>query len=234
VGTSAVILVGCVTALFATIPAAADEPQVESTQQIVQAMAPPGEAPPATPHDEATTELRERPRRPGLVVETTVGMLGFAGNFRHVSPPAYWVHGQVGYELTRGVMVYVDSEAAWTDTSESQQEADTLPVVLWGFGGGIRGTIHATERVAVYAQAGAGAFAADVKHDELTVLGFRNAESINPSAGARIGIEWYQMDRHLALAAACGARYAEGFARVVGTGDLPLVWDAGLSLRYTF
>jgi hypothetical protein len=228
------MLVGCVTALFATIPAAAEEPQVDSSQQIVVAVAPPGEAQAAPPHDEASTELRERPRRPGLVVETTVGMLGFAGNFRHVSPPAYWVHGQVGYELTRGFMVYVDGEGGWTDTSESLQEADALAVVLWGFGGGLRGTIHATDRVAVYVQGGVGAFAADVKHDELTVLGFRNAESINPSAGARVGVEWYQIDRHLALAAACGARYAEGFARVVGPSDLPLIWDAGLSLRYTF
>jgi hypothetical protein len=88
--------------------------------------------------------------------------------------------------------------------------------------------------VAVYGQGDLGAFAADVKHDQLTVLGFRKAESVNPSVGARIGIEWYQVDRHLALCAAGGGRYAEGFARVVGPTDLPLMWDAGLSLRYTF
>lgn len=233
-GKSAVVQVGCVAAFFVTIPAAADEHHADSSQPIVDSIAAAPESDGAPPRDDVTAELHARPRRPGVVVEATVGVLGFAGNFRHVSPPAYWVHGQVGYELTRGIMIFVDGETGWTDTSESLEEADTLPVVLWGFGGGVRGTVHASERVAAYLQGGVGAFAADVKHDELTVLGFRNAESINPSAGARVGIEWYQMDRHLALAAAGGARYAEGFARVVGPSDLPLIWDAGLSLRYTF
>jgi hypothetical protein len=231
VGKSAVILIGGVL-LFAADASAADEPQLDITPQ--QILAQPTSEREAPARDEATEGLQVRPRRPGLVLESTLGVLGFAGNFRHVAPPAYWVRGQIGYEFTRGVMVYVDGEAGWTDTSESLEEADTLPVVLWGFGGGLRGTVHASERIAVYLQGEIGALAADVKHDELTVLGFRNAESINPSAGARIGIEWYQMDRHLALALSGGARYAEGFARVVGPTDLPLMWDAGLSLRYTF
>jgi hypothetical protein len=232
VGKSAVILVGGVL-LLAADASAADEPQLDITpQQILAQPISEREAPSA--RDEATEGLQERPRRPGLVLESTLGVLGFAGNFRHVAPPAYWVRGQLGYEVTRGLMLYADGEAGWTDTSESQEEANTLPVVLWGFGGGLRGTVHVSERVAVYLQGDIGALAADVKHDELTVLGFRNAESINPSAGGRIGIEWYQMDRHLALALAGGARYAEGFARVVGPTDLPLLWDAGLSLRYTF
>ena len=42
-----------------------------------------------------------RPRRKGLVLESTLGVLGFAGQFRHVAPPAYWLHAQLGYEVSR-------------------------------------------------------------------------------------------------------------------------------------
>jgi hypothetical protein len=232
VGKSAVLRVGGATLLFVARASLADEAQVDITPQ--QILGQPSTERQVATHDEPTEGLQERPRHPGLVLESTLGVLGFAGNFRHVAPPAYWVRGQLGYEVTRGLMVYADGEAGWTDTSESQEEANTFAVVLWGFGGGLRGTVHWSERVAIYAEGEVGALTADVIHDELTVLGFRNAESLNPSAGARVGIEWYQLDRHLALAATGGARYAVGFAKVVGPTDLPLMWDAGLSLRYTF
>jgi hypothetical protein len=194
--------------------------------------APPPE--PAPPVDQATEAPPERPRPQGLVVESTLGVLGFAGAFRHVAPPAYWFHGQLGYELTRGLMVFAGGDLGFSDTSESQVEANTYTVPLWGVGGGLRGTVHTSERVALYAQGELGLFAAAVKHDELTGLGFRNAEGAKPSGGARLGIEWYQTDRHLALCAVGGGRYAGGFAKVVGPTDLPLMWDAGVSLRYGF
>jgi hypothetical protein len=216
-------------AIFTASPSRAEEPQLDISPETLEARPPPA---PAT--DSATEGPPERPRRPGIVLGSTLGVLGFAGNFRHVAPPAYWLHGQLGYEVTRGVLLYVGGDLAWTDTSESQAEANALAVVMWGFGGGVRGTVYFNERIAGYAEAEVGALTADVKHDELTVLGFRNAENVNPAAGGRLGIEWYQMDRHLALYVAGGARYAEGFARVVGPSDFPLVWDAGLGVRYTF
>src|SRR5580658_878255 len=110
VGKSAVILVGGVL-LFAADASAADEPQLDITPQ--QLLAQPSSEREAPTRDEATEGLQERPRRPGLVLESTLGVLGFAGNFRHVAPPAYWVRGQLGYEVTRGLMLYVDGEAGW-------------------------------------------------------------------------------------------------------------------------
>ena len=97
-----------------------------------------------------------------------------------------------------------------------------------------RATIRATDRVAFYAQGEVGALTADVPHDSLGVLGFPNAESLKLAYGARLGVEWYQVDRHMALFVAGGARYAQGFAKVIGPADLPLLWDAGAGLRYTF
>ena len=66
------------------------------------------------------------------------------------------------------------------------------------------------------------------------ILGYHDAESLNPQYGGRVGAEWYMVDRHVALSAQGGARDATGFAELVGPTDLPLVWDASVGLRYTF
>lgn len=189
-------------------------------------------------HDDAAEDLTKppppRPRRQGLVLEQALGVLGFGGQFRHVAPPAVWTRGQLGYEVLRWLMVYGEAEIAFTDTSEAQSESSSRAFPIWGFGGGLRATVHATDRFAAYGQLELGALEADVPHDALTVLGFRKAESLNASFAARIGVEWYQMDRHLALFAALGGRDATGFAKVVGPSDFPIMWDASAGLRYTF
>ncbi len=71
-------------------------------------------------------------------------------------------------------------------------------------------------------------------HDSLAILGFRNAETLGAAFGARVGVEWYQIDRHMALIAQIGARDALGFAKVASTGDTPIMWDAAVGLSYTF
>jgi hypothetical protein len=174
-----------------------------------------------------------RPRHKGLVLESTLGVLGFAGQFRHVAPPAYWLHGQLGYELLRWLMLFGEGEVAFTDTSESEDESHTRAFPLWGFGAGARATIHASDRVAVFGQGQVGALTAYVPHNTLTVLGYRKAESLQLALGGRLGVEWYQADRHLALCVQIGARDAQGFAKL-GSSDVPLMWDGAAGLRYTF
>jgi hypothetical protein len=105
---------------------------------------------------------------------------------------------------------------------------------MWGFGGGARGTVHASDRVAFYTQAEVGLLTSLVAHGALAILGYRNAESLNPQFGARAGAEWYQVDRHMALTVSVGGRLAEGFSKTGGQADTPLMWDASLGLRYTF
>jgi hypothetical protein len=199
--------------------------------------------PPAPVATEAPTDLGgaaiaeappPRPRRKGLVLESTLGVLGFAGQFRHVAPPAYWLHAQLGYEVTSWLMLFGEGELGFTQTSESQDESHTKAFSLWGVGGGARATFHATPRVGFFVQGAIDGLVADVPHNALTVLGFRNAESLGLSLGARVGVEWYQIDRHLALTAQLGGRDATGFAKVAAGGDTPLMWDAALGLRYTF
>jgi len=200
-------------------------PEGKTSEPDTTLPTPPPEAPPPPP------------RHKGLVLETTAGMLGFAGQFRHVSPPAFWIHGQLGYEIFRWLMVFGESELAYTDTSEAQDESSSIAFPLFGFGGGVRGTLHFTERVAAFLQGDVGALEAMVPEGSLGNLGFANAESLNVYFGGRIGIEWYQLDRHLALIAQGGVRDATGFSKSelgLATSDTPLMWDAALGLRYTF
>jgi hypothetical protein len=200
-------------------------PEGKTSEPDTTLPAPPPEVPPG------------RPRHKGVVVETTAGMLGFAGQFRHVAPPAPWLHGQVGYEIFRWLMVFGESELALTDTSEAETESQSMGVPIFAFGGGVRGTLHITERVALFLQGDLGEMEAMVPQGSLALLGFANAESLNLYFGGRVGFEWYQVDRHLALVAQGGLRDAQGFQMkqaFVPTSDTPLMWDAALGLRYTF
>jgi hypothetical protein len=200
-------------------------PEGKTSEPDTTLPAPPAEAPPV------------RPRHKGIVVESTIGMLAFAGQFRHVSPPAVWLHGQVGYEIFNWLMVFGESELALTDTSEAQSESQSMGFPIFGFGGGARGTIHMSERVALFLQGDLGEMEAMVPQGSLAGLGFGNAENFNLYFGGRVGVEWYQIDRHMALVAQGGVRDAQGFAKseaFVPANDTPLMWDAGLGLRYTF
>jgi hypothetical protein len=104
---------------------------------------------------------------------------------------------------------------------------------MWGIGAGARAGVHFSERVAVFVQGEVGALTASVPHDALAYLGFRGAESLGAQFGARVGVEWYQKDRHLALCAQGGPRIAQGFSKSLDS-TLPLMWDAAIGLRYTF
>jgi hypothetical protein len=181
----------------------------------------PPEAPPPLPH------------KKGLVLESSLGVLGFGGQFRHVAPMAPWLHLTLGYEFFNWLMAYAEGELAYTDTSIAEDPSKAYAFPILGFGGGLRGTAHFTERFAAFVQGGLGALKADVPKQALFILGFRDAESFNAYFGARVGVEWYQIDRHFALGVGGGVRDATGFAKVSGS-DTPLMWDASATIRYTF
>jgi hypothetical protein len=218
-------------------PPAANPPGLPPDLQIDIATTPPEGK--VTPEGPTEAELEAgppmRPRHKGLVLESTLGVLGFAGQFRHVAPPAYWLHGQLGYEVIPWLMVFGEAELAFTDTSESVGSFNVRAFPIWGFGAGARATFHATDRVAFFVQGSVDGLTAIVPHAALAVYGFRNAESLNLSLGLRVGVEWYQIDRHYALCAQVGARDAQGFGKqLLVSSDFPLMWDAAVGLRYTF
>ncbi|MBN9161387.1 MAG: hypothetical protein J0I07_10515 [Myxococcales bacterium] len=184
--------------------------------------APAPEAPPPPPYKKT------------LVLDSTVGAIGFLGEFGKVAPPGPWMHVQLGYELLRWLMLYGEGELAFTDTSNRQAAPNTRTFPLLGFGGGARFTIRFTERVGVYAQGGFGMLKADIATNALGILGFRDAESLGVYVGGRLGVEWFQINRHFALGLNAGMRTAQGFAKLGAGTDTPLMLDGGASLRYAF
>lgn len=176
-----------------------------------------------------------RPRHKGVVLESTLGVLGFAGQFRHLAPPAYWMHAQLGYELLSWLMLFGEGELGLTDTTESQDASRSRAFPVWGVGGGARASVKIKD-FGAFVQGSVGALTASVPHGALSYLGFKSAESLGAQFGGRVGVEWYQTDRHLALTAQGGPRIAQGFSKsAAGSAkDLPLLWDTALGLRYTF
>jgi hypothetical protein len=183
---------------------------------------PPAEAPPP------------RPWSKGIVVEGSLGVLGYMGAFRRLAPPAFFQRVQVGYELFEWLLVYGGGELAFTDTSVGQDESKSRAFPIWGFDGGARFTVRPTPRVGIFAQGSIGLMKADVPANSLAVIGFPDTESLHLFFGGRLGVEWYQIDHHLAFGLVGGPRLATGFERSYGRGDTPLMWDAALTLRYGF
>lgn len=183
------------------------------------------DAPPEAPPPQAY--------RKGLVLDSSLGAHGFTGKFGAVAPPGFWLHTQLGYELFRWFMLFAEGDLYFTDTSRTQDPTKSRAFPMFGFGLGPRFTVRVTERVGLYAQGSLGAMKADVPNNAFRILGFGDAESLGLYFGGRLGVEWYQIDRHLAFGLSVGLRDATNFKRTIGD-DLPLMWDGGVSLRYTF
>jgi hypothetical protein len=214
------------------LAAAADTQPAPTNEQIVAAVnapTPPGPTPPQA--EEAPPPL---PRHHGVVVESSLGALGFLGQFRHLAPTAPWLRTLVGYEVVSWFMPLVEAELAFTDTSVADDPSKVRAFPIFGFFGGGRFTLHFTERFAGFAQGTLGLMKADVPNNAFAILGYSGAERLGTSFGGRVGLEWYQVDRHMALGIAGGLRDAGGFAETTVPSDNGLMWDAARTLRYTF
>ncbi len=203
-----------------TSPGSTTAGAAASTESILPVA--PAEAPPPPP------------RKKGFVLEQSLGALGFIGRFRQVAPTAYWLRTQFGYEPLNWLMVFLSGELAFTDTSMLEDPTRTRAFAIFGFGAGARFTAHLTERFALFGQFDLGGMKADVASNALAVIGYRNAETLSAVVGGRIGLEWYQVNRHLALGVLGGLRSASGFKKDTAQDDSALLWDAAATLRYTF
>jgi hypothetical protein len=216
--------------------ARAEEPPPPTPEQIAAAVKADasGTAAPVAPREEEEAGPPALPRHKGIVLESSLGGLVFLGRFRQVAPPAPWFHAQLGYELFPFLMLFGEGELAFTDTSVAEDASKARAFPMFGFGGGARITVHVSDRVALYAQGALGALKADIATNGLANVGFRDAESLGLTVGARGGVEYYQMDRHFALGLAAGIRDAKGFAKSGPQSDAPLMLDAAAAIRYTF
>lgn len=161
-------------------------------------------------------------------------MLAYLGAFRRLAQPAFFQRIQAGYELFNWLMIFAGGEFAFTDTSVGQDASKARAFPIWGFDGGARLTMRPIDRLGIFLQGDVGLMKADVPANALAVLGYPDTEQLRPYFGGRVGLEWYQLDRHLSFGLAAGPRLATGFKRNYGAGDTPLMWDAALTLRYTF
>jgi hypothetical protein len=223
----ALIFAGIVTPLVGGEAMAADaEVKAEakpSEPASLDATPAPPEAPPPPPY------------KKGVVLDSSIGVLGFAGQFAHVAPPGPWMHTQLGYEIFRWLMLFGEGELAFTDTSRAQDESKRRAFPIFGFGGGVRFTVPIGERFGIFLQGNGGFLKADTPKNALGLLGYRTAEVLGLYYGGRLGVEWYQIDRHFALGLNGGARLANGFkTQAPGKSDTPLLWEGAADLRYTF
>jgi hypothetical protein len=178
--------------------------------------------------DQEVTE--PAPRRHGLVIEGSVGALGHLGNMRDVSPVSPWFRLQVGYELLDWLMVYGQGDVTLSSTSLASRPPEPRSYALFGGAGGARLTWAAFHAVSFYLQGEAGL--SSVSQDVLATYGYPEADRLEPFAGGALGVEWYQLSPHYALAVSGGARdYFAGFERIHGSRP-PWVWFSSVSIRY--
>jgi len=172
------------------------------------------------------------PRHHGFVVESGIGALGQLGEMKHTSPVAPWFHLQVGYEPLRFLMVFVEGDLVLSNTSYAPPPPPQRTYALWGFGGGLRGTAKVSNRVGLYLQGSAGG--AQVTSDVLAIYGYEDADKLNLYLAGELGVEWYQISPHWALAVHGGVRDYIGTFKREFSDQPPLAWVSGLGLRYTF
>ena len=103
---------------------------------------------------------------------------------------------------------------------------------LYGGGGGLRFTVKPTDCVGIYAQGSLGV--ARVNEDVLYIYGYRNADQWGLDDGGELGLEWYQVNPHYALALHGGMRNYQAVLGRYCSGEQALAWTGGASLRYVF
>jgi hypothetical protein len=170
------------------------------------------------------------PRRHGVVIEGSVGALGHLGDMRHVSPIAPWFRLQLGYELLDWLMLYGAADVALSSTSYAQRPPEKRGYALFGASAGARVAWQPVSVLGFYLQADAGLSSVD--QDVLATYGYADADRLRPFVGGMLGIEWFQVSPHYALALYGGARdYVQNFERRNGSRP-PIAWVAGLAIRY--
>lgn len=173
------------------------------------------------------------PRKKGLVLDSRIGVFGFTGELAQLATTAPYASLQLGYEIFDWLMVFGQAELALTTTGgDGKTRKRAFPI--FGFGGGVRVTVHVTPRVALFLAPGIGAIVADVPERALAIYGYQDLESLGLSLNGRLGLEWYAVNRHFALGISGGPRFAPSLAKTAANASPGLAWDVGAGIRYTF
>jgi hypothetical protein len=172
------------------------------------------------------------PRRKGFVLESSAGVLGQLGDLKHVAPTAPWFGLRFGFEPLRWLMVFAEGDLFISDTSYAAQPPPPRTFAFWSAGAGLRFTLRPVDVIGIYLQASGGVGCAT--DDVLEIYGYEHADEVGLYGGGELGVEWYQVNPHLALALHGGVRaYPRTLQREFDT-KAPLAWLSGAALRYTF
>lgn len=172
------------------------------------------------------------PRKSGFVLESSIGVLGQLGHLKNITPTAPWFGLRFGYEPLRWLMVFAETDLFVASTSYARQPPPPRSFVFWNVGAGLRLTIKPTDRIGVYLQGSVGVGRAT--EDVLELYGYQHAEELGMYGGGELGVEWYQVNPHLALALHGGIRDYPRALKRDRDQQPPLTWLSGLGLRYTF
>lgn len=193
--------------------------------------------PGGTPADKGGTPAEEQPlpapRRHGFVLESGVGFVTQVGSLAHITPTAPDFELRFGYEFLTWLMPFIEADIAFANTSYASEPPPPRSYFHFAAGGGARFTLPVGRILAVFAQGSLG-LAAISEQNVLSIYGFPDADEPNLYLDGRIGLEWYQVNPHLALGVHGGLRsYGQGLTRERG-GDAPLAVLASANLRYAF
>jgi hypothetical protein len=172
------------------------------------------------------------PRKKGFVLESSIGVMGQLGHLKNITPTAPWFGLRFGYEPLRWLMVFAESDLFVASTTYAKQPPPPRSFVFWSVGAGVRLTLKPTDRIGVYVQGSLGVGRAT--EDVLELYGYQHAEELGLYESAELGVEWYQVSPHLALAVHGGIRDYPRALKRDRDEQPPLTWLSGLALRYTF
>lgn len=169
------------------------------------------------------------PRHRGVVVEAGSGAAFPLGALRHVSPPSPWFQFHVGYEPTTWFMALVNADFTLANTSYAARPPEPRTYAHYAFGAGARFQLVLAERFGAHAQLELGA--SEVSEEVLGPYGYTSADSLNFHYGARVGLEWLQINPHLALGLQGTFRNYPGLDRA-NDSDPPTTAIVAAVLRY--
>jgi hypothetical protein len=172
------------------------------------------------------------PRKKGFVLESSVGVMGQVGHLKHITPNAPWFGLHFGYEPLRALMVFVETDLFVASTSYAHQPPPPRSFAFWNVGGGVRLTLKPTDRFGVYIQGSLGGGRAT--EDVLKLYGYQHANELGFYQSAELGLEWYQVNPHLALVAHGGIRNYPRTLTRDRESQPPMTWLGAGGLRYTF
>jgi hypothetical protein len=145
------------------------------------------------------------PRKKGFVLESSIGVMGQVGHLKHITPNAPWFGLRFGFEPLRWLMVFVESDLFVASTSYAHPPPSPRSFAFWNGGAGFRLTVRPVDYIGVYLQ-----------------------------GSAELGLEWYQINPHLALALHGGVRNYPRVLKRDRDSQPPMTWLSGVGLRYTF